>query len=370
MKKIIGILIIMLAIFTCNLHSNADSDLVKNSKSAVLMESLTGEVVFSKDEHARRSPASMTKIMSLKIIFDSYSQGAFKMDDIITTSEYASSMGGSQIFLSVGEKMKASDLIKSIAIASANDACVAMAEHLYGSEEEFVDKMNEEAKTLGLKNTNFENATGLPIDNHYTSAYDICQIARELINNYGDLILPITSRYDDYVREGTEKQFWLVNTNKLVKYIEGIDGLKTGWTNEAGYCLTATMHKDNIRFIAVSMGAESAKKRNNDVVNMLNYGVNNYELVPVINKGEIVKTIEDIKTMPNIYHLVTKEGVSILKKKTEEVGKITTEIVDKKLKVFVDNELYQVVDLETMEEIEKANFLDIILKLLKQLLLN
>ena len=370
MKKIISILIIVLIVFTCDLQINADSNLVKNSKSAILMESLTGEVVFGKDEHTRRSPASMTKIMSLKVIFDSYSQGLFKMDDIITTSEYASSMGGSQIFLSVGEQMKASDLIKSIAIASANDACVAMAEHLYGSEEVFVDKMNEEAKILGLKNTNFENATGLPIDNHYTSAYDICLIARELINKYGELILPITSRYDDYVREGTEKQFWLVNTNKLVKYIEGIDGLKTGWTNEAGYCLTATMHKDNIRFIAVAMGAESAQKRNNDVVNMLKYGVSNYELVTVVKKGEIVKTIEDIKTMPNVYHLVSKEGVSILKKKNEQTGEVKKEIVDKKLKVFVDNELYQVVELDTMEEIEKASFLDILLKVLKQLFFN
>ena len=370
MKKIISVLIIILTVFAFNLPIKADSNLVKNSKSAILMESLTGEVVFKKDEHTRRSPASMTKIMSLKIIFDSYSQGAFEMDDIITTSEYAASMGGSQIFLSVGEKMKASDLIKSIAIASANDACVAMAEHLYGSEEVFVDKMNEEVRDLGLKNTNFENATGLPIDNHYTSAYDICLIARELINKYGDLILPITSRYDDYVREGTEKQFWLVNTNKLVKYIEGVDGLKTGWTNEAGYCLTATIHKNNIRFIAVAMGAETAKERNNDVVNMLNYGVSNYELVPLVKKGEIVKTIEDIKTMPNIYHLVTKEGVAILKKKNEQIGDVKTEIVDEQLKVFVDNELYRVVELESMEEIEKANFLDIILKLLKQLLLD
>ena len=201
------------------------------------------------------------------------------------------------------------------------------------------------------------------------------------MNNYNVGFKYLVSELKQYQKE-TNKYFSyqeianirnilvFIYTNKLVRYYQGVDGLKTGWTNEAGYCLTATMHKDNIRFIAVSMGAESAKKRNNDVVNMLNYGVNNYELVPVINKGEIVKTIEDIKTMPNVYHLVTKEGVSILKKKREEVGKITTEIVDKKLKVFVDNELYQVVDLETMEEIEKANFLDIILKLLKQLLLN
>lgn len=370
MKKIICILITLVIMITFSITTEASINLAGDSKSAILLEASTGEVIFSKDMDAKRSPASMTKIMSLKIIMDCYKENRFTMDDLVTTSEYASSMGGSQIFLSVGERMSAKDLIKSIAIASANDACVSMAEFLYGSEANFVKKMNEEAEKMGLKNTHFENATGLPIKNHYTSAHDIALIARELINKHGDLILPITSRYDDYIREGTEKQFWLVNTNKLVKYIEGVDGLKTGWTNEAGYCLTATIHKNNIRFIAVAMGAETAKERNNDVVNMLNYGVSNYELVPLVKKGEIVKTIEDIKTMPNIYHLVTKEEVAILKKKNEQIGDVKTEIVDEQLKVFVDNELYRVVELESMEEIEKANFLDIILKLLKQLLLD
>lgn len=370
MKKIIYMFIILFLLITPSLGVNAEDKLTKNSKSAVLMEASTGEIIYSKDENDRRFPASMTKIMSLKVIFDSYATGAFKMDDIITTSEYASSMGGSQIFLSVGEQMKASDLIKSIAIASANDACVAMAEHLYGSEAEFVYQMNEEVKKLGLTNTHFENVTGLPIDNHYTSASDIAIIARELINNYGNLILPITSKYDDYIREGTEKQFWLVNTNKLVKFVDGVDGLKTGWTVEAGYCLTATIFKNDIRFIAVSMGAESAQKRNNDVVNMLNYGVSNYELVPVVKKGEIVKTIEDIKTIPNVYHLVTTKEVSILKKKNSKLGEITKIVENKTLKVFIDDKLYQEVELETLEETEKANFLDIIINLLKQFFLS
>ena len=350
--------------------TNASNELANDSKSAILIESTTGEIVFSKDENTRRSPASMTKIMSLKIILDCYNDNRFTMDDLVTTSEYASSMGGSQIFLSVGEKMPVKDLIKSIAIASANDACVAMAEFLCGSEAEFVRKMNDEAKKMGLKNTHFENATGLPIQNHYTSAYDIALIARELINKHGDIILPITSKYDDYVREGTEKQFWLVNTNKLVKFIDGVDGLKTGWTVEAGYCLTATIKKNDIRFIAVSMGAETAKKRNNDVVDMLNYGVANYELVSIYKKGEVIKTIEDFKSMPNLYHLVTVEDITILKKKQEKIGNVETIVEDNILKVYIDGEFYKETELEILEEVEKANFFEIILRLLKQLLLD
>lgn len=369
MKKIISVLIILFMIFFIDFSVEAEDNLVKNAKSAVLMEASTGEIVYSKDENSRRFPASMTKIMSLKLIFDSYTSGGFKMDDLVTTSEYASSMGGSQIFLSVGEKMKASDLIKSIAIASANDACVAMAEYLYGSEEAFVEKMNEEVKKMGLKNTNFENATGLPIDNHYTTASDIAYISRELINKHQDLILPITSKYDDYIREGTDKQFWLVNTNKLVKYVDGVDGLKTGWTNSAGYCLTATMSKNNIRFIAVAMGAESAKLRNNDVVNMLNFGVSNYELVNIVNKGEVLKTIEDIKTSPNVYHLVAPSDVVVLKHKSEKMKDCKLQIDGRTLKVYLDDKLYQEIILESQEELEKASFLDILLNLLKQLLL-
>ena len=353
---------------TFSITTEASINLAGDSKSAILLEASTGEVIFSKDMDAKRSPASMTKIMSLKIIMDCYKENRFTMDDLVTTSEYASSMGGSQIFLSVGERMSAKDLIKSIAIASANDACVSMAEFLYGSEANFVKKMNEEAEKMGLKNTHFENATGLPIKNHYTSAHDIALIARELINKHGDLILPITSRYDDYIREGTEKQFWLVNTNKLVKFIDGVDGLKTGWTVDAGYCLTATIMKNNIRFIAVSMGAETAKKRNNDIVNMLNYGVANYELVSIFKKGDIVKTINDFKTMPNIYHLVVKKDVNILKNKQDKIGEITSTIEDTTLKVYVDGNLYKEMELEVLEEVEKANFLEIILRLLKQLL--
>lgn len=366
-KKLICLNIVFILTISFNQLTKAETILTPNSKSAILMEASTGTIVYQQNVEEKRAPASMTKIMSLKLIFDSYKEGRFTMDDIVTTSEYAASMGGSQIFLSVGEQMKISDLVKSIIIASANDACVAMAEYISGSEKAFVEMMNQEAEKMGLKNTHFENATGLPIDNHYTTAHDMAIMAKYLINDHGDEVLPISSRYDDYVRQGTEKQFWLVNTNKLVKFIPGIDGLKTGWTAEAGYCLTATMNKNNIRFIAVAMGSETAKKRNVDIVNMLNYGVSNYELVSLYKKGDIVAEKEDILSTPHQYHLVVNENVNILKGKNEQLGEITTKIEEDTLKIYLNGTLYDEVALVTKEKITKASFLDIFLDILKQM---
>lgn len=354
--------------FACPYYiCNAEVELVLNSKSAILIEPTTESIVYTKNAHEKRSPASMTKIMSLKIIFDCYKDGKFKMEDLVTTSEYASSMGGSQIFLSVGEQMIVEDLIKSIIIASANDACVAMAEFTYGSEEAFVEQMNKEAKNLGLTNTNFVNCTGLPTNNHYTTAHDMALIACSLLNNHADEVLPISSRYDDYIREGTEKQFWLVNTNKLVRFVEGIDGLKTGWTVEAGYCLTATMCKNDIRFVAVAMGAETPQKRNSDIVNMLQYGVSNYEIVSLYNKDDSVKEVEDILSRPNKYHLVVPKDINILKRKGVDLGEVSTKINKNELEIYIDDKFFQSVKLEIKEVLSKANFLEIFLEIIGQM---
>lgn len=371
MTKIIFKIYIILGLFwiatIVSPSIEAKTFLASNSDSAILLESTTGEVIFQKNSDYKRAPASMTKVMSLKIIFDHYKEGRFTMDDMVTTSEYASSMGGSQIFLSVGEQMCVADLIKSIIIASANDACVAMAEFIGGSEASFVEMMNEEVNSMGLKNTHFANATGLPTENHYTTAYDMAIMSQNLLNDHGNEILPISSRYDDYVREGTEKQFWLVNTNKLVRFVEGIDGLKTGWTESAGYCLTATMKKNNIRFIAVAMGCLTPKQRNKDIVDMLNYGVANYELVSIYKKGDVILEKEDILQKPNKYHLVVSQDINILKKKNTEIGKITTKVEDQSLKIFLNDELYQEVLLEVSEKMEKASFLDIFLDIIKKM---
>ena len=189
-------------------------DLAPNASSAIMIEASTGEILFQKNADEKLAPASMTKMMSLLLIFEEIDKGNIKWDEMITTSEHASSMGGSQIFLKVGEKMSALDMIKGITIASGNDATVAMSERVAGSEESFVKRMNEKAKELGLKNTNFVNATGLDADNHYSSAYDMSLIAKELVKH--EKVLEFSSTYEDYLRKGTSNPFWLVNTNKVV----------------------------------------------------------------------------------------------------------------------------------------------------------
>ena len=249
-------------------------DLAPNAGSAIMIEASTGEILFQKNPNEKLAPASMTKMMSLLIIFEEIDKGNIKWDEMITASEHASSMGGSQIFLKVGEKMSVLDMIKGITIASGNDATVAMAERVSGTEESFVKRMNERAKELGLKNTNFVNSTGLDADNHYSSAYDMALIAKELVKH--EKVLEFSSTYEDYLRKGTANPFWLVNTNRLVKFYPEIDGLKTGFTNSAKYCLTATAKKDGMRLITVVMNEPDTGKRSSDTKKMLDYGFNIY----------------------------------------------------------------------------------------------
>ena len=282
MKKIL--ILLLLLIFIPLVKAEETEDLAPNAKSAIMIEASTGEILFQKNKDEKLAPASMTKMMSMLLIMEEIENGNLKWNEMITTSEKASSMGGSQIFLKVGEKMTVEDLLKGVAIASGNDAVVALAERVSGSEEQFVKRMNVRAKDLGLKNTNFINATGLTADNHYSSAYDMSLIAKELVKH--EKILEFTSTYEDYLRKDTKSPFWLVNTNRLVRFKEGVDGLKTGFTDEAGYCLTATMKKDNMRLITVVMKEENTSKRSADTTKMLDYGFNIY----------MVQTILDEKT--------------------------------------------------------------------------
>ena len=217
-------------------------DLASSAKSAIIIEQSTGQILYEKNCHEKIPPASMTKIMSLLLIMENIDKGNIKWDDMVTVSEQASSMGGSQILLEPNEKMKVEDLVKGISIASGNDAVVAMAEYIAGSEETFVKMMNAKAKALNLNDTNFVNCHGLDAEGHYSSAYDMAFMARELIKH--KKILKFTSIYETYLRENTDRKIWLVNTNKLVRFKQGVDGLKTGYTKTAGYCLTATMKKN------------------------------------------------------------------------------------------------------------------------------
>lgn len=243
--------------------------------SGILMEAATGTVLYEKDADTRRSPASITKIMTLILIFDALEKGSLKLTDTVTTSAHAKSMGGSQVFLEEGETQDAETMIKCIVIASGNDASVAMAEHLAGSEQEFVQRMNERAQGLGMKNTNFEDCCGLTeSEDHYTTARDIALMSRELITKYPQ-VLAYSSIWMENITHQTRKgstEFGLTNTNKLLRSYEGCVGLKTGSTSAAKYCLSAVAERNNISLISVVMAAPNYKIRFKDAASMLNYG--------------------------------------------------------------------------------------------------
>lgn len=264
-----------------------------SAPSAVLMEASTGTVIFEKDSDTARPPASVTKIMTMLLIFDALEEGSIGLDDEVTTSEYAASMGGSQVFLEPGEIQTVDTMLKCIAVASANDACVAMSEYICGSEEEFVRRMNERAKELGMKNTNFVNCNGLDAQGHVTSARDIALMSRELITKYPqvhDYSIIWMENITHTTKKGTT-EFGLTNTNKLVRQYEYTTGLKTGSTGDAKFCVSATGEKNGIEMIAVVMAAENSKERFADAVKLLNYGFGRCQLYT----DEEEEGIEDIE---------------------------------------------------------------------------
>jgi D-alanyl-D-alanine carboxypeptidase (penicillin-binding protein 5/6) len=303
-------------------------ELADRAKSAVLIERDTGTILYDKNSDQKLPPASMTKIMTMLLIMEALEKNQIKMDEKVRTSEYAASMGGSQIFLEPGEEMTVEQMLKGIAIGSGNDASVAMAEKIAGSAEAFVEMMNKKVEELGLKNTHFKNPTGLPEADHYSSAQDMALMAKELLKY--EEITKYTGKYEDYLREGTDKKFWLVNTNRLVKFYPGVDGVKTGFTNEAKYCLTATAKKDNMRVIAVVFGADTPKDRNAQVTKMLDYAFSQYQTHPLFKKDQILTKMKVSKGSENEANLMTSEPISILTKKGENVDDVTQEIVMKK----------------------------------------
>ena len=377
MKKILILLLLLISIPL--VKAEETEDLAPNAKSAIMIEASTGEILFQKNKDEKLAPASMTKMMSMLLIMEEIENGNLKWNEMITTSEKASSMGGSQIFLKVGEKMTVEDLLKGVAIASGNDAVVALAERVSGSEEQFVKRMNIRAKDLGLKNTNFINATGLTGDNHYSSAYDMSLIAKELVKH--EKILEFTSTYEDYLRKDTKSPFWLVNTNRLVRFKEGVDGLKTGFTDEAGYCLTATMKKDNMRLITVVMKEENTSKRSADTTKMLDYGFNIYMVQTILDEKTTIekKKVELGKTLTT--EIVPKENITILNKKSDDQKNITYKTNINKIiapvkkgdkvgtiDIIEDNNIISTIDATVKEDISKANILTIYLRKLKEII--
>lgn len=245
-----------------------------SAPSALLMEASTGQVIYEKDADSKRPPASVTKVMTLLLIFDALKNGKIHLDDEVTTSEYAASMGGSQVFLEPGEVQTVDTLIKCISVASANDACVCMAEYISGNEQEFVNQMNERAKGLGMNNTHFINCNGLDAEGHVTTARDIALMSRELIRTYPQ-IFDYCNIWMEDITHTTKKgstQFGLTNTNKMIRQYEFATGLKTGSTSQAKFCISATARKDDMDLIAVIMAADDSKARMRDAIGLLNYG--------------------------------------------------------------------------------------------------
>ena len=305
------------------------ADLIQ-APSGVLMEAQTGTVIYQKDLDTRRSPASITKIMTLILIFDALEKGNLKLDDIVTTSAYAKSMGGSQVFLEEGETQTVETLIKCIVIASGNDASVAMAEHICGSEQEFVRHMNERATELGMKNTHFEDCCGLTdSSNHYTTARDIAIMSRELITKYPK-ILEYSSIWMENIthvtKQGT-KEFGLTNTNKLLRSYDGCVGLKTGSTSLAKYCLSAVAKRNKIILIAVVMAAPDYKVRFKDAASMLNYGFSRCSLY-IDEKMQPLPEVPVKKGKEKSVPLAYEKQFQYLNTDGETIGK-----VEKKLRI-------------------------------------
>ena len=307
MKRMLP-MILLLALLLC-VPVRAD-ELTLDAPSALLMEKQTGTVLFAKDEHTPREPASVTKVMTLLLTMEAVDSGALSYDDAVTGSAHAASMGGSQIWLKEGEQMRVEDLIKAVCVVSGNDAAVALGEHLAGSEEAFVARMNERAKELGMNDTHFVNCTGLPADGHVTSAYDIALMSRELIWRHPD-IRRFTTIWMDSLRDGVSM---LVNTNKLVRFYPGATGLKTGSTSTAKYCISATAEKDGMELIAVILGGSTSDKRFADAKALLNYGFASYALVTAAPESPLPAVPVTLGTQKTVQTILTPDNALLLEK--------------------------------------------------------
>lgn len=346
------------------------TDYIPNGESGILIEANSGKILFEKNKDKRVSVASMTKMVAQIIILEEIEKGNISFNDIVTVSRNASSMGGSQIYLETGEKISVLDLMKGISVASGNDATVAMAEYISGTEEKFVQRMNNKVKELGLRNTHFMNCTGLDEDNHYSSSYDMAMIARELVINHPK-ILEFSSIYEDYLRENTDNKFWLVNTNKLIRFYDGADGLKTGHTDSAGYCLAATAKRNNLRLIGIVLGEKDSKIRNQETMELLDYGFNTVKVNCLLSKNTKVDTIKSEYINKNI-DAVLKEDLCVIEDKDNkykynyevQLNNINLPIykndVIGKIKVYYNNHFVSEGNITVLEDVYKMNLFSFI----------
>ena len=384
MKKLwlflIGLFIIPnMVLASSTMKVNNEINLAEKSKSAILIEPTTGTIIFEKNSHEKLAPASMTKIMSMLLIMENIDKGVISWNDKVTTSANASSMGGSQILLETGEQMTEYDLFKGIAVASGHDAVVALAEYIAGSEEEFVNMMNKKVKELGLKDTVFKNPHGLDTANHYSSAYDMAMIAKELVKY--DKVFEFTSIYEDYLRKGTDRELWLVNTNKLVRFNPIVDGLKTGYTKEAGYCLTATAKKNDMRLISVVMGEPDTNTRSSETTSLLDYGFAKYKAEKIIDKNKVIDKLEIEKATRQKVDIVSTKDYSIVVEKTKKIGKIDYDLQLNNIKLPIkkgmkigklivkeDGKKITELDVTVKDNLKKANLITLYGRYLKSIL--
>ena len=313
MKKIISIIVSYLLILTTSVHGvEGQPTLEIDAKSVILMESSTGKILYDVNCDERLPIASVTKIMTMLLICESVDSGKITLDDMVPVSERAMSMGGSTMFLEAGESLSVSDMLKGIAVASANVGCVAMAEFLEGSVEAFVEKMNTRAKELGMENTNFVNTNGLDVENHYSSAKDVAIMSRELLKH--ELIFNYTKIWTDSLRNG---KFELANTNKLIRFYDGATGLKTGSTSEAMCCISATAKRDDLHLIAVVLGAPDSNARFAGARTLLDYGFSAFSLKKYTSKNEDLGEVEVLKGEDTLLSICAKDEISLLKSKGE-----------------------------------------------------
>ncbi len=350
------------------------------SKAAILMDVKTGRVFYEKNIYERLPMASISKVMTTLIIMEAIESGKINLEDEVIASKYAASMGGSQIWLKPKEKMTVRELLKAVLIVSANDACVALAEHVSGSEKVFVEKMNNRAESLGMKDTQFYNTNGLPrANNNYSSVQDIAIVSRELINNH-PMILEDTSIWTSSLRNG--KSF-LRNTNELVRHNKYVDGLKTGFTSKAGFCITATGKKDGKRFIAVVLNAPTSDIRFTEIEKLLNYAYSNIKYLEVVKKNKDIGKIKILKGKEKYLSIMTDSDLTLSITYDEEKDLKVKKIINSKIiapikkgqkigeiTLIKNEEKLGVVNLIAKEDIRKANLFVIFFRSLKNMIVN
>ncbi len=360
-----------------NVYAEENETLSLNSPYCVLIEPKSKHILYQSNPNEKLYPASMTKMMGMLLILEEIEKGKINWDDKVTCSEYASSMGGTQIYLEPGEQMKLEDLFKSVAINSANDAIVCLGEYVSGSNDAFVKRMNEKAKELKMTNTSFQNATGFDDPNHYTCPLDMALLACELLKYEKD-VLKFSSQREAYIREDTDKPFWLVNTNKLLNAYEGMDGLKTGFTHDAGYNLTATAKRNGVRLVSVVMHEETIQKRSQDTVQLLNHGFSKLKCESLYEKGDVIDSISLTSSLKTKINVIVKENIDIITYKDENKDDLKVEmVIDKyyppieenevigKLKITTPSGIKYEYDLYSDKSVEKPSFWDIILRNLR-----